>query len=83
MAAGVEERPARSSRAAMTWTELPRGRSARRVRPPLPSRRTPSFQDGWRLKENLTCGAHTSVSGGREAAGGVLVHMEDVYTYTV
>jgi len=27
MAAGVGERPARSSRAAMTWTELPRGRS--------------------------------------------------------
>ena len=33
------------------------------------------------MKENLTCGAHTSVSGGREAAGGVLVHTEDVYTY--
>ena len=64
MAAGVGERPARSSRAAMTWTELPRGRS------------------GWRLKEHLTCGAHTSVSGGREAAAGVLVYTEDVYTYT-
>ena len=35
-----------------------------------------------RLKEHLTCGAHTSVSGGREAAGGVLVHTEDVYMYT-
>ena len=64
MAVGVGERPARSSRVAMTWTELPRGRS------------------GWRLKEHLTCGAHMSVSGGREAAGGVLVHREDVYMYT-
>jgi len=23
-------------------------------------------QDGWRLKEELTCGAHMSMSGGRE-----------------
>ena len=35
MAAGVGERPARSSRVAMTWTELPRGWSGWRLKEPL------------------------------------------------
>ena len=85
MAVGVGERPARSSRVAMTWTELPRGRSGSKC-PPAPPISPDAVLPGWLEVEGESdvwaCGAHTSVSGGREAAEGVLVHAEDVYRYT-
>ena len=46
MAAGVGERPARSSRAAMTWTELPRGRSGSKC-PSAPPILLDAVLPGW------------------------------------
>ena len=51
------------------------------VRLPLPSRRTPSFQDGRSLKDKLTCGFHTSASDVNGAAG-CFSHTKDTYMYT-
>jgi len=39
------------------------------------------MEDGWRLKEKLTCGTHMSASGDRDATRCVLIHMEDAYAY--
>ena len=78
MAAGVGERPARRMRAAMTWTELPRGRSGSKC-PPTPPISPDAVLLGWLEVEGES--NVWSVSGGREATGGVLVHTEDVYTY--
>ena len=82
MAAGVGERPARRMRAAMTWTELPRGRSGSKC-PPAPPISPDAVLPGW-----LEVGGETDVWGPHvsewreRSSRGVLVHMEDVYTYT-
>jgi len=70
MAADVGERPARSSRAAMTWTELPRGRSGSKC-PPAPPISPDAVLPGWLEVEGESdvWSPHVSEWREREATG--------------